>query len=461
MFAADRKIGFLLATAVLASAGVAAASAPIASVAVVWAALGALAIAAVLRRARAIPRRPEEWLVAFALVALPAAPYLNQFGSYGTLLRLAVAGLLVALPAIGAVELNRDLPRGAKAVLLAFCAYQGVVLVAAPSLSYGLIRAVDWLMFVPLAFFRFRAHALRVVVAFTLLSGSVLAMGVLLQASGRLGGTWGGFQIAERAYTRRYTSFLLNPNDLGLTMIAVSLTALALATVRSGRARRALIATAAAAAIVMLLSSSRGALAAAVALVPFLALTRAQRTLRQLAVMLAAALLLTLAAVPGLRHPLSRTVASFIQIRDGRDLSVNEREHRWKTALALRTAPLIGSGYGGYATDAIDGFTVAGRQDAYRGATVDNSWLKLWLEEGAVGVLLLATLLTSAIRAAWRAARRARDATGIAAGGFLIALVVRSTSVDIFDINPWNFAIWLAVAIAFSLEAHRVVGERS
>jgi O-antigen ligase len=206
---------------------------------------------------------------------------------------------------------------------------------------------------------------------------------------------------------------------------------------------------------VVLLSSSRGALAAAVALVPFLALTRAQRTMRQLALMLAVALVLTLAASPGLRHTFSRTVGSFIQMGDGRDASVNERTQRWKTALGLRTAPLLGSGYGGYATNAIDGFSVAGRQDAYRSATVDNSWLKLWLEEGIVGVLLLAALLASALRTVWRGARRTRDVTAIAAGGFLIALLVRSTSVDLFDINPWNFAIWLALGIAFSVEAHR------
>src|SRR5262249_51250973 len=163
---------------------------------------------------------------------------------------------------VGAVEFNRHLPQGARAAILGFCAYQGIAIVAAPSLGYGLLRAANWLMFVPLAFLRYRAHALRVVTAFTLLSGSFLAAGVILQAGGWLGGTWGGFQTGERAYTTRYTSFLLNPNDLGLAMLAVSLTAFALASVRRGRARQILIAVAATAGVLMLLSSSRGALAA-------------------------------------------------------------------------------------------------------------------------------------------------------------------------------------------------------
>jgi uncharacterized membrane protein len=115
---------------------------------------------------------------------------------------------------------------------------------------------------------------------------------------------------------------------------------------------------------------------------------------------------------------------------------------------------LFGAGYGGYAESGrLKRFDLANqkaRQRALIGVTVDNGWLKLFLEEGLLGLGLFLAIFSAALWRSFSARRGAERVLALTTGAVLVALGVRALSADVLDINPWNFLIWLLVGLAFT-----------
>jgi O-antigen ligase len=400
----------------------------------------------------AVPRRPIELVLAAALTVLLITPFLDQSGPLGTILRLSIAIALFAFLCTGALPVARRPFSGGRSLVALFAVFQLVPLVAAPSFLYGSVRTVNWVMFIPLAFLDYDARARRVAVAFTILGGAILGGGVILQLAGAIGGTWGGFEIiAGVDYSQRYTSFLQNPNDLGLFMLAVAvLAALAVKSPKLGYRSLGLLAVTGALAMIIL-TSSRGAFLALPLVVVMILLFGSRRSLALLAVASVVVVVALPRAVPVLGPQFTSTVASIDEAAAGQDPSLLTRQDRWSDVARAAENPVLGSGHGGYQTlRTVDVLDSDRRAAVHRDLTVDNGWLKLWLEQGAIGVALLAAVFLAAIVQAL-AARRDHGAASVCVAALLIALAFRGFTVDIFDINPWNCYLWLLVGIAFSL----------
>jgi O-antigen ligase len=403
-----------------------------------------------LDRLDALPRRPGEIIAGGIILLLPLAPFLNTFSVAGTLLRLSLAAAFVFLLATGAIERNHALPGWMRAAVFLFVGVQLLALVGSPSLEYGLLRALNWLMFIPLAFASWDSRARRVLLAFALLSGLLLVGGFVLQVLGIMGGVWGGYQIGEGRYERRYTSFLLNPNDFGLAMLITATAAFVTALFVRGWLRAFLIGIGSLFALAMLLTVSRGALIAAAAVLLVLMILGGVRRAALLAVVVAAAASAVIAVAGGsLSEPVGRTLDSIAAAAEGRDASLNQRQSRWVAVVGDDALPLIGGGYGGYQSDRGASFELANRHETYVALTVDSGWLKLWTESGVMGLLLLAAVFVAALARSWRL-RRWSTPEALIGGSVLVALAVRATTADVFDINPWNAVLWLAVGVVLS-----------
>lgn len=403
------------------------------------------------------PRRPIELVLAAALTVLPVTPFLDQSSPLGTILRFSIAvGLLVFL-CMGALPVAARPFSRWRWLIAGFALYQLVALAAAPSFVYGAVRTVNWVMFIPLAFLHYDVRARRIAVAFTLLAGAILGGGVALQLVGAISGTWGGFEITPGlAYSQRYTSFLLNPNDLGLFMLGVAVfAALAIKSPKASYRSLGLV-TVAAALTMIILTSSRGAFLALPVIVLVILLFGSRRSIVLIAAASVVVVVVLPRAVPLVGPQFTATIESIDEAAAGDDPSLLRRQDRWSTVTGSATNPVIGSGLGGYdeltSRDALDSDL---RQELYRDLTIDNGWLKLWLEEGAVGVALLAGVFTAAIGTALFARRGGRSTASICVAALLIAFAFRGFTVDIFDINPWNCYLWLLVGIAFSLGRER------
>ena len=277
-----------------------------------------------------VPRRPIDIALALALVSLPLAPFLNTFSPLGTALRVGIAAGVIVLILAGRIPLQRDLRGRGRWLILAFALFQLIPLLGAESVGYGLVQAVNWTMFMPLAFVAYDRRSQRTAVAFAAVSGVLLAVGAVLQALDVLGGTWAGFALSDGTPATRYTSFLLNPNDLGLWMLSLGVL---LGLVTRGRelpARAAGLIAVAACGVIVSLTLSRGAFIALAGVFLYLLLSGLPR--RRLASVSGAALVGLLAiplAVPATRESISVTLASLAAIAGGDDRSSTVRADRW------------------------------------------------------------------------------------------------------------------------------------
>jgi hypothetical protein len=149
-------------------------------------------------------------------------------------------------------------------------------------------------------------------------------------------------------------------------------------------------------------------------------------------------------------------IGSVVQIAKGEDASATVRLAGWWARISHAGNLLIGAGYGGYGqVQGIDMTQATQRSTLYGSTTVDNGWLKLGLEEGILGVVLLAGIFAYALRrAVWLGRRQDTWALGAIGGSVLVALAFRALTVDILDINPWNFFIWLPVGVLLSDSKH-------
>lgn len=388
-------------------------------------------------------------LTAFVLATLiPVVTIAPALGSGGTVLRTALAGV-----ALIAVVRDHSKLRPSQALL----AFTWVTLVAAmtlgsPDLGPGIVRAINWLMFMPLMFLAAHPGHWAIVTRSALFTCWVHLLAVGAQILGLLGGTWGGlltsgadYDPSRNNWLTRYTGLLYNPNDLGLTLALGVVVALMLASERGPSRAWFAIPSAALFTAGIILTGSRGAVLALV--LGIVVLLVFLPTLHRLLV-ISLAIVTTIALTT--REGETRLVLSSItDIFTGADRSASTRQSLWSTYLDRADNLVIGNGFG--ATVRAGSVDSAAADSAI--ATVDNSLLKLLLEGGGLSVMVFLALLAVIYLPlfALRNGLHRYAAGAILAGVAMIGF--RSVSVDLFDINPWNAIIWLFAGLATGLGA--------
>ena len=141
-------------------------------------------------------------------------------------MRAILAGYILGGLLLGAIPSQRPLGANGRWLILVFVAYQLIPLAGVSGSAYSVARIFNWIMFAPLAFVLLDGQSRRVLLASALTVGTVLVLGVGLQLTGILGFTWGGLSLAGSGqfeqHATRYTSFILNPNNLGLVMLILA-----------------------------------------------------------------------------------------------------------------------------------------------------------------------------------------------------------------------------------------------
>ena len=401
----------------------------------------------------------DRYGLAYCLLAilLPLAP---AMGSDGTIVRFALAGAFLVLVVDTRGTTARNMPAYIAVATLSLLALLAISTVTAPSLGYGITRLLNWTMFIPAAFVYFRRPRPGALTFGLLASAGVQYGGVVFQLQGIYGGTWGGLLVSGTTYTHeggkwitRYTGFVLNPNNLGFLLSAAALV-LIIAIIGDQPLRIRLAGLFGVGALVygMLLTSSRGALLALFVGVLVSSIYLGFRPF--MTVVLSGAV--TLLGVTSLRWtPLNRVISSYGEIADETDKSYLARVTLWADRLTGIDYfdILAGGGFGATNREALSRQSGLGVDSVVQIAgTVDNAWIKLLLETGALGVAALAALLVGPTLAVIVARSEHRDRRfGATLLGVTTIVVWASTSYDIFDINPWNGLIPVLIGVALSL----------
>lgn len=391
------------------------------------------------------------WLFALVIVVCSVAPSL---GAVGSVLRLGVA-LLSAL-ALAHVKLGNHsrLPWLATVALILLTLSLTICTLGPAPFTYGVLRLANWVMFMPLLPLASARPDMRGVGAGLVIGGSIQLLGIWMQATGLMGGTWGGIYsgaaaIPQASWVTRYTGFATNPNDLGLFLAlgVIALLAVVFANVPFSLKLSALVASCLFLGGVFL-SGSRGGL---VAVMLGAAVVLAGQRLRGLLLAVVAIGALTVTLPQAGSGVAAQVVGSLSNIVSGSDVSAQLRSDLWAAYMADFdfSALFFGRGFGGYADHLFGSQSgLDSSVDAARAATIDNSWLKLLLEAGIFGISAMGLLFVSAIRTALRQSRNRGVAT--AAAAMAVALLWRSLSVDMLDINPWNSLVFLVLGLCFS-----------
>jgi O-antigen ligase len=287
--------------------------------------------------------RPVDAVLAVGLVGLPLAPYLNLSSPLGTGLRLALAAALAVLVVTGRIPLRRPLLAYGRWLIVAFALFQLIPVLVASNTGYGAVRAINWLMFVPLAFVAYDRRAQRVALASGCVAAALLLAGVVLQSLGLVSGIWPGFPLEDGSRVSRYSSFLLNPNDLGLFVLGTAIALAAVTGDKGGRRGLAGVAVCTFAGLIVILTGSRGALVAVAAALLFLLVAGfPKRRLAAASAAVAVGLVLIPLGLPELREASRVILASGLEIATGDDRSATVRENRWSRLLGgsgARLAP--------------------------------------------------------------------------------------------------------------------------
>jgi O-antigen ligase len=414
----------------------------------------------VATRVRLSLPRPADALIVASIVYLPLAPFLTPYSVAFSVLRFALAGALIAGLLAGVIP-RRDHPlRLGGWLALVFVAYQLLPLVAEGLTSYGLLRFINWTMFVPLIFVRYDEKTAKYVFGAVLFTVLVLFLGILLQKQGLLKGVGGGESYGDPLSSirvTRYTSFLQNANDLGLFMLCGGLLAYiyAVQPKRQFTARVLVGALAFLSLYSMFLASSRGAFLALPLVLLFFFMIGARRALLVAVVLAVVAVGVVDPLVPAARSSVATTFASVENVATGNAVSAKDRLTVWNQRLSNAGNFVLGTGYGGYAPGAKLAIgSPSEHQQLYGHLTVDNGWLKLWLEEGILGLLVFAGVVAYLLHNSIILIRENTAAfmrlVGMMTAGVAVAMMFRSLSADMFDINPWNCFIWLTFGLSAS-----------
>lgn len=388
------------------------------------------------------------------LIITSVAPSL---GLLGTVLRFAAAAVIVAVLILRPAPLHIRLPRHvASGIILLVCLLLAAML-GAPSIFYGLSRLINWLMFLPLFFLYYRFPISGALIFGFIWSGILQMLAIALQAAGILGGTWGGLIVSGDGYDpvnstwlKRYTGFLLDPNNLGLWLCVSALAALYMLV----REKRTIISILFFSLFLLfgygiLLTGSRGSLVALAAGVLVFCFLIGRKGL---AIVLAFGCVASVLATLSVSEEVDRIVLSFAEILSGSDTSATARLDLWSNYIASNNNWIMGAGFGSYAAEAVSaqsGLFVSA--EAAGSATIDNGWLKLLLESGIVGLCSYLLVYVSCGIAAIRnrtATRGGYFSSFVAAS--LVACFWRSLSIDILDLNPWNAAFFLLFAASLA-----------
>jgi O-antigen ligase len=420
--------------------------------------IGVVAVSTHLSR----PRFADIFIAA-CVIYLPIAPFLTPYSIAFSILRFVLAGVIVVGLLLGFIpRRDRPLSRGGLLVVV-FALYQLVAFAAEGASSYGFLRLINWVMFIPLVFIRFDSKAVKYVFGSVLFAALVLFAGILLQRAHIFGGVWGGEAIGEHQnlhYTQRYTSFLQNPNDLGLFMLCTGVVAYiySLQTFAPIRGRIAGIAFSLLAIYSMSLASSRGAFLALPLVLCFLFIMGSRRALLVALALAVIAVGVIGPLIPSVQNSVATTFTSVENVATGNAVSSKARLTVWNQRLSNAGNFVLGTGYGGYAPGAkLNIGRTSERQQLYQQLTVDNGWLKLWLEEGIIGLLIFAGIIIYLLNNSIQLGRNFTSGPirlmGLMITGITVAMVFRSFSVDLFDISPWNFFIWLIFGLSASFMA--------
>jgi len=397
------------------------------------------------------------WLYIATYVTVCVAPSL---GLAGTLLRTTCA----ALGATAMVLLyfgNSDSIRLRRSEQAAFALVVGALLICAVSPigpEYVIARMVNWLMFWPLMFVFFHRPRFAALAIAAMLAGVLEAIGVLLQSQGILGGVWGGALVSGSEYNPltsqwlvRYTGFILDPNNLAIIMnlAAIAATSVFLSTRRLA-ARIACASVFCLAIVIIVLSGSRGGLLALpIGFLVYALLIGA----RGVAALLGSAAIAAYIAVSAQWDSLDNLISTLTGALDGQDESLVSRFAIWSSHQLEGFQYLVGSGFGGYDVSALSGSGFDIAAESAKSATLDNSWLKLMLEGGALAVGAFAFIFYVAFAAVLRGRTSGELNRYVVAavGATLSVLLWRSLSTDALDINPFNCIVPLAVGASFAV----------
>ncbi|MDQ0731138.1 O-antigen ligase family protein [Arthrobacter sp. B1I2] len=425
-----------------------------------FAALAVLALVQSIGLGRFLPKAPVGWLYALVIFVTCWAPAL---GTVGTISRFVLAGVcLVALIhsfSLPAPRMNKAAKAGVVILLVSLI----LSTLGAASSAYGLSRLLNWTMFIPLLWLGFRRPDIRGA-GFGLVVTSIFQMiGVGLQMAGLMKGTWGGLLTSGLTYNpetsswlTRYTGFTMNPNNLALVLACgVIVLAACLLADLPRRTKVGFLMLMGLFAVGIVLTGSRGGLVAVAIGVVVLFFFAGKRGVALGITVLGLAIVAYV--ITGSRE-LDRLLQSFIEIVSGVDASATQRSNVWLTRLqsTQNGNMFIGTGFGGYAPELFAGQHGLDVDPASaRRATVDNSWLKILLESGVLGMFAMAlTMLAPMCSALWKSTGD-RRLWGIAAGAVIAALIWRSISVDMLDQNPWNAFVFIALGLAAASTAPR------
>lgn len=394
-------------------------------------------------------------ILPLALFYCLLAPWLTTLSPVFSWLRIVLGlGVLLAI-AHGSLRLRNPLGSAVHLLLAGFFFWQVVVFIAGPLSAYAASRLLNWLLFAPIAFVVLSPRQTRLLTQAILLSGATLLFGVVLQILGLLQGTWGGslvrgvgaLYLSSREVDIRYTSFLQNPNDLGAVIVIVAAVAsIRLGSDRLGRnGRFLLLLLLGACALALIHTDSQAAYLSFAFVALALAATRVVRfpaymvgvacVLGVLAAVLVPRVGATLLSVP---HSTYASIA-------GEDINADLRSERWTRLLAASPGGALGAGFGGYDPSPPSALGGEGLREQQTRLTVDNGWLKLYLESGVIGLALLSLGIALQLAAGLRTMRlNAAHAVGVV---ILLSVAVRGLTADVFDVNPWNFLVWVALAL--------------
>jgi hypothetical protein len=390
---------------------------------------------------------------AIIFLIIPVTTLAPSFGTAGTTIRFALAA------AVAIVVLRRPicLPAAQVVLLTTFVLILIALAAGAPSLGYGVTRLLNWVMFLPLLFIGAAPERLRLIAKSLIFTCCIHMSGVLLQLTGHLGATWGGlltsgshYDPSQQNQLTRYTGFLGNPNDLGLllslgAMVCVLTVAMAVSTRKT-----VLLAMAGVFIWGVFLTGSRGAILGLVVgmLASLIFLGMRQRLIVSIVSILGVWLLLTQGGAFGL---VTDSIGSIVA---GQDASASFRSNLWTDRVSANGPWLFGSGFGGYAGNTLKGTGGLGVDAAVQQSmTIDNGWLKLFLEGGVLAVAVLTLLLISIlVPLLAKHIRAGPNALAVGTAFCCMAMILwRSLSTDLLDINPWNAIIWLSAGIAVDL----------
>lgn len=404
------------------------------------------------------------------LTLLPAVlTVAPSLGLAGTITRFSAGAIALVLTLIFWNNTSADNKRRGLFAIAVVIISLFIATLAAPSLYFGISRFLNWALFLPLFFlFRNNTRLLDPFLKGMLIASGIQMVGVLLQRLGIIGGLWGGQIISGIGYDPnysqwlvRYTGFVLDANSLGMIFAISAITALHFSTQNtfSKTVRSFYFLFSMLNLFSILLTGSRGGiLITAISLFAYLLISRKYILLGRL---IPAVILVLIAGIQFAGFEF--LISSIFAIFDGTDTSANLRAELWQYAISTsgNETLFIGQGFGARNPSLfVDQKSIFVDPALLKYTTLDNSWLKTYLELGGFAVIAIGWLFIIAIRQNLARVKSKAIFSGLPAA-LLILFLIRSVSIDAFDINPWNSVIWIILGSMIGEQAVEKPGQNT